>query len=88
MLIVWKIQSKAAFDDLMILVGPFQLRMFYNSMFLTVTDGCGWDGAKAPWGTSGTAPGPDPDGFPVLCSGPAEWLRRVGGGEGVSLPQR
>lgn len=57
-----------------------------HSLSLTETqvrgggDGCGWDGAKAPWGTSGTAPGPDPDGFPVLCSGPAEWLRRVGGG--------
>lgn len=44
-LIVWKIQSKAAFDDLMIFVGLFQLRMFYSSTFLTATDGCGWDGA-------------------------------------------
>lgn len=38
MLIVWKIQLKAAFDDLMILVGSFQLRMFYNSM-IPVTAG-------------------------------------------------
>lgn len=33
-LIVWKIQIKAAFDELMIIVGPFQLRTFYNFIFL------------------------------------------------------